>query len=173
MADEGKSNCLCRISRVKYGFVNFFSLLNMKIRYSLVAVACAVVGSISLSGCNTAPMVAAAPTQQVFFVSPKNGDTVAATFKVKFGVSNLTVKPALEDIENKNAGHHHLLINLDPIKEGEGVPFTEQHIHFGKGQTEADVTLKPGTYKLTMQFANGAHVSYGQRLSQTITVTVK
>ena len=72
-----------------------------------------------------------------------------------------------------NSGHHHLLINLDAIPAGESVPFTEKHMHFGKGQTEAEVTLAPGTYRLTAQFANGAHQSYGKALSQTITVTVK
>jgi hypothetical protein len=145
----------------------------MIIRRNFITLACLSLGSLSLTACNMAPMATATPTQQVFFVAPKNGDTVATTFKVQFGVSNLAVKPALEDIENKNAGHHHLLINLDSIKDGEAIPFTEQHMHFGKGQTEGELTLKPGTYKLTMQFANGAHVSYGQRLSQTITVTVK
>jgi len=34
-------------------------------------------------------------------------------------------------------------------------------------------TLPAGTYKLTAQFANGAHQSYGKALSQTIMVTVK
>ena len=72
-----------------------------------------------------------------------------------------------------NSGHHHLLINLDAIPAGESVPFTEKHLHFGKGQTEAEVKLAPGTYRLTAQFANGAHQSYGKALSQTITVTVK
>ena len=43
----------------------------------------------------------------------------------------------------------------------------------GKGQTEIEVTLPPGTYKLTAQFANGAHLSYGPAMSQTIKVTVR
>jgi Domain of unknown function (DUF4399) len=125
----------------------------------------------ALSGCSTGgPM---APQQSVFFVSPANEAIVTSPFKVQFGVNNLTVKPALEDIDNANAGHHHLLINLDALPAGQGVPFTDQHIHFGKGQTDAEVKLPPGRYKLTMQFANGAHVSYGQRLSQTINVTVR
>jgi Domain of unknown function (DUF4399) len=111
--------------------------------------------------------------QQVFFVGIADGAVVRSPVNVKFGVSGLTVKPALEDIENKNAGHHHLLVNLDSLPEGQAIPFTDQHIHFGKGQTEADVILPPGRYKLTMQFANGAHVSYGKRLSQTITITVQ
>jgi hypothetical protein len=123
-----------------------------------------------LAGCSSAPV---APQQSVFFVSPTDGVTVTSPFKVQFGVKNLTVKPALEDIENNNAGHHHLLVNLDSLPAGQGIPFTDQHIHFGKGQTEAEVKLPPGRYKLTMQFANGAHVSYGQRLSQTIMVTVR
>jgi Domain of unknown function (DUF4399) len=124
-----------------------------------------------LAGCTTGgPMT---PAQSVFFVSPANEAVVSSPFKVQFGVKNLTVKPALEDIENTSAGHHHLLINLDSLPAGQGIPFTDQHIHFGKGQTDAEVKLPPGRYKLTMQFANGAHVSYGQRLSQTINVTVR
>lgn len=72
-----------------------------------------------------------------------------------------------------DSGHHHLLINSDAIPAGESVPFSERHLHFGKRQTEAEVKLSPGTYKLTAQFANGAHQSYGKAMSQTITVTVK
>jgi hypothetical protein len=142
----------------------------MIIRRQFLALFASIAASATLIGCASTPM---APAQQVFFIAPKNGDTVPTTFKVQFGANNLTVKPALEDIENKNAGHHHVLVNLDSIADGQAIPFTEQHIHFGKGQTEAEITLKPGTYKLTLQFANGAHVSYGQRLSQTISVTVK
>ena len=124
-----------------------------------------------LSGCSTTG--GSTSDQMVYFVAPTDNATVTSPFKVQFGVRNLDVKPALEDIENAKAGHHHLLINLDPIAEGQGVPFSDQHMHFGKAQTEAEIKLAPGRYKLTMQFANGAHVSYGKRLSQTITVLVK
>ena len=47
------------------------------------------------------------------------------------------------------------------------------HIHFGKGQTEAMVKLTPGNYKITMQFADGYHLSYGKDMSATMMVTVK
>ena len=60
-----------------------------------------------------------------------------------------------------------------PITEGEAIPMDASHLHYGKGQTEADVTLPPGQYELTAQFANGAHQSYGPALSKTIHVTVK
>jgi len=83
----------------------------------------------------------------------------------------MEVKPA--GTMDNNTGHHHLIINGDSMKVGESVPFDETHLHFGKGQTETEVKLPPGTYKLTMQFANGAHQSYGPGLSKTITVTVK
>ncbi|MCE3265006.1 MAG: rod shape-determining protein RodA [Pseudoduganella sp.] len=112
-----------------------------------------------------------AAAQSVDFTEPKNGAVVSSPFKVKFAVTGMAVKPA-GDISD-NTGHHHLIINGDSMKVGESIPFDEKHLHFGKGQTETDVTLPPGTYKLTMQFANGAHQSYGPGLAKSITVTVK
>lgn len=121
-----------------------------------------------ISGCASAP---SGPAQQVSILEPANNATVGTTFKVRFGVKGLEVAPAGDIVAN--SGHHHLLINLDSITAGESIPFTEKHMHFGKGQTEAEVKLAPGVYKLTAQFANGAHQSYGKPLSQTISVTVK
>ena len=112
-----------------------------------------------------------AAAQSVDFTEPKNGAVVSSPFKVKFAVTGMEVKPA--GTMDSNTGHHHLLINGDSMKVGESIPFDEKHLHFGKGQTETEVTLPPGTYKLTMQFANGAHQSYGPGLSKSITVTVK
>ena len=112
-----------------------------------------------------------AAAQSVDFTEPKNGAVVSSPFKVKFAVTGMEVKPAGD--MSSNTGHHHLIINGDSLKVGESIPFDEKHLHFGKGQTETDVTLPPGIYKLTMQFANGAHQSYGPGLSKSITVTVK
>ena len=114
---------------------------------------------------------AATPTSSVAILEPANGATVASPFTVRFGVTGMTVAPAGDVVAN--SGHHHLLVNLQAVPAGESVPFTPQHMHFGKAQTETSVTLPPGTYKLTAQFANGAHQSYGPAMSQTITVTVK
>ena len=119
-------------------------------------------------GCS---MVNTAPTQAVSLLEPANGATVTSPFKVRFGIQGMAVAPAGDVVAA--SGHHHLLINQEPVPIGTVVPFTPQHLHFGKGQTEADVTLPAGTYKLTAQFANGAHQSYGPAMSQTITVTVK
>ena len=109
--------------------------------------------------------------QSVDFVEPRNGEVVTSPFKVVFGLTGMTVAPAGE--MTKDTGHHHLLINSASIPAGTVVPADETHKHFGKGQTETLVTLPPGKYQLTMQFANGAHQSYGEKMSKTIEVTVK
>lgn len=116
-------------------------------------------------------VAAGALAQSVSFVEPADGATVTSPFKVKFAVSGMEVKPAGD--MSANTGHHHLLINAEPVKAGEVVPADEKHIHFGKGQTETEVKLPPGVYTLTMQFANGAHQSYGPVGSKSIKVTVK
>ena len=111
------------------------------------------------------------PAQAVMLLEPADGATVSSPFKVRFGIKGMTVAEAGDILPN--SGHHHLLINQAPIAKGESVPFSDQHLHFGKGQTEAEVKLAPGVYRLTAQFANGAHQSYGAPMSRTITVTVK
>lgn len=119
-----------------------------------------------LAGCATP-----APSQSVSILEPANGATVASTFKVRFGVKGMSVAPAGEIVAN--SGHNHLLINRTSVPAGQSVPFDDQHKHFGAGQTETMVTLPPGQYTLTSQFANGAHQSYGSPMSSTIRVTVK
>jgi len=138
-------------------------------RLALVIAGAAVLlaASASASGPNQPP---AAP-EGVYFIEPANGATVSSPFKVRFGLKGMKVMAAGEQVAG--TGHHHLLVNLDSQPKGDIIPVDERHIHFGKGQTEAEVTLPPGTYKLTMQFADGFHLSYGKDMSATITVTVK
>lgn len=111
-------------------------------------------------------------TPRVFFVEPADGAQVKNPVKVKFGLEGMTVRPAGEDPLDKTSGHHHLIIDGEPGALGTAVPADERHIHYGLGQTEAEVTLAPGKHTLTMQFADGAHLSYGPELSATITVEV-
>ena len=132
---------------------------------AFLVMACAAV---ALTGCATS---APGPTQTLSILEPANNATVGTTFKVRFGVKGMAVEPAGDIVAN--SGHHHLLINLDAVAPGESIPFTEKHMHFGKAQTEAEVKLAPGVYKLTAQFGNGAHQSYGKPMSDSITVTVK
>jgi hypothetical protein len=108
---------------------------------------------------------------RVFFVSPTEGASVTSPVSISFGIEGAEVKPAGEDVPN--SGHHHLIINGTGIEQGIPVPKDATHIHYGKGQTEASVELTPGTYTLTMQFANYLHQSYGEVGSTSIQVTVK
>ena len=107
----------------------------------------------------------------VDFIQPKNGDTVAQTFVVKFAVKGMKIAPAGD--MTADTGHHHLLIDVPDVAEGEVIPMNEGHRHFGKGQTETEITLPPGRHRLTMQFADGAHRSYGEKMRKSIDVTVK
>ena len=125
-----------------------------------------VVAALAMSG-----LASIALAQSVAFLEPADGATVGSPFKVRFAVDGMEVKPAGDIVAN--SGHHHLLINAEPIKAGESVPFDATQLHFGKGQTETEVKLPPGQYTLTMQFANGAHQSYGAPMSKTIKVPVK
>lgn len=109
----------------------------------------------------------------VEFISPKDGDKVKSPFKVTMGVSELKIRPAGEDPDDKKTGHHHILIDMDGLPEGQAIPADKNHLHYGKGQTEAEITLPPGEHKLTLQFADGAHRSYGPKYSKSIKVTVE
>jgi hypothetical protein len=107
----------------------------------------------------------------VSFVEPLDGAVVSGEFKVVMDVRGMKLMPAGEVVEG--AGHHHLLIDAEPIAAGEVVPNDEQRRHFGKGQTETTLALSPGEHTLSLQFADGAHVSYGEKLRRTITVQVE
>lgn len=107
----------------------------------------------------------------VSFMEPKDGATVSSPFKVRLDVKGLTAAPA-GDVK-PGTGHHHVLINSDGYAKGEEIPFTRRNLHMNQGQSEVQITLVPGTYKLTAQFADGAHKSLGPEFARTITVTVK
>ena len=113
--------------------------------------------------------------ERVFFVEPSNNATLGKSFKVVFGLEGKTLKPAGEDVMDQTSGHHHILINneLGYVPKGQVVPKSEKSIHYGKAQSETTLTLAPGEYNLCMQFADGAHISYGKAMSSCIGVTVE
>ena len=112
-----------------------------------------------------------ASAQNVEFATPRDGDTVTSPFKVRFVVRNMAVVPAGEI--KPGTGHHHILINTPPIEENNVIPADDQHKHFGKGQTETELSLPPGEHTLSLQFADGLHRSYGEAFRTTIRVRVK
>ncbi len=87
------------------------------------------------------------------------------------GVKGKTVAPA--GTMDMNKGHYHIIIDGNYTEKGQMVMKDSTHLHFGKGQTVDTLPLRPGTHTLTLQFADGAHMSYGKDWSNTITVIVK
>jgi hypothetical protein len=119
-------------------------------------------------------LLAAGPAlaqKAVTFLEPKDGATVSSPFTVKMEVKGMTAVPAGE--AKPGTGHHHVLINGDGFPKGEEIPFTRRNLHLNQGQSETQVTLPPGTYKLTAQFGDGTHKSLGPDHAHTITITVK
>ncbi|MFI5154766.1 MAG: DUF4399 domain-containing protein [Chitinophagales bacterium] len=109
---------------------------------------------------------------KVFFVNLKDGQKVKSPLKVEMGVSGIKLDTAGPIVAG--SGHHHLLIDAgDSLASGTVVPKDSTHLHFGKAQKEATVNLSPGKHKLTLQYADGIHRSYGAPLSATIYVVVQ
>lgn len=107
----------------------------------------------------------------VYFVNLQDGDVVKSPVFVEFGVEGMEVEAAGKVTEG--SGHHHIIINGDFIESMGVVPADDVNIHYGKGQTSDSLTLTPGEYTLTMQFADGLHRSYGEQMSAKISIVVE
>ena len=110
-------------------------------------------------------------SEKIFFKNLAEGDTLESPFLVEMGVVGMKIKPAGQ--VEAGTGHHHILLNRSFMKYGEIIPMDKQHLHYGKGDTVAEINLPSGSHKLTLQFANGMHMSYGQQFSNTINIYVK
>lgn len=117
---------------------------------------------------------------KVYFVNLKDGDTVKSPVKVVFGLSGMGVAPA--GIEKAKTGHHHLFVNRPALGKGEdgaeeydfNIPADENHIHFGGGQTETTLKLKPGKNTLQLVLGDQNHIPHKKPIvSPVITITVK
>lgn len=120
---------------------------------------------------NITEMLAAPEGARVFFGNLEDGAVVTSPVKIVMGSEGITVKAAGDIVEG--TGHHHIIINEGPTAYGTVVGADDTHIHFGKGQQETELELEPGTYSITLQFADGFHRSYGEGLSSTITIEIK
>lgn len=109
---------------------------------------------------------------KVFFVEPADGATVASPLTVKFGISGMTLSPAGTPAEH--AGHHHLLIDQKLEDPNSPLPADDHYKHYGKGQSEATITLTPGKHTLQLVLGDHNHVPHNPPVvSDVITVTVK
>ena len=110
---------------------------------------------------------------EVYIISPKDGATVSSPVTIQFGLKGMGVAPA--GVKFENAGHHHLLIDADvPADSSLPLPTSDNVRHFGKGQTEASIELKPGKHTLQLLLGDQNHTPHNPAvISKKITITVK
>ena len=107
-----------------------------------------------------------------YIISPANGAVVTSPVTVLFGLSGAGVAPA--GIDKKNTGHHHLIINAATPGAGKAIGKDAKHKHFGGGQTQATIELKPGKHTLQLVLGDKNHVPHNPPVvSKTIEITVK
>lgn len=141
------------------------SLAGLFVSCSLMLAACAPVAQ--------APTPTASSAPHVHFVEPAAGATVASPLKVVMAAENFVVEPA-SDVVAAGHGHLHIMVDTACVAAGQGVPKDETHLHFGKGELEAELKLAPGAHTLCLQAADGLHVARpGEGMTQTIAVTVE
>ena len=104
--------------------------------------------------------------------SPESGATVGSPVNVKFGVSGVGIEPAGQ--HTPGSGHHHLLIDTELADPDQPIPADAQHLHYGKGQTEATVELEPGSHTLQLVLGDGNHFPHQPPIvSKVVTITVE
>lgn len=119
------------------------------------------------------PRTPAPEGAKVYFIAPQDGATVDKTFTVKFGLKGMGVAPA--GSEAPATGHHHLLVDVAELPAlDKPLPASDNVRHFGKGQTETEVTLPPGKHTLQLLVGDKNHVPFDPPvISEKITVNVK
>ena len=117
---------------------------------------------------------------KVYIISPKNGRTLkSGKVKVVFGLSGMGVCPAtLAGPDGKplpGTGHHHLLLDAEKMPPMTApLAASETLLHYGKGNTETVLNLKPGKHTLQLVFADWLHIPHDPPvISKKITITVK
>lgn len=115
---------------------------------------------------------AASPGAKVYFISPQDGATVSSPVKIQFGLSGMGIAPA--GTNQAGTGHHHLLIDGPEVDFTKPLPTSDQIKHFGGGQTETTLELKPGTHTLQLVLGDWKHQPHNPAvLSDKITISVK
>lgn len=109
---------------------------------------------------------------RVYFIEPSDGATVSSPVRVVFGLEGMGVAPAGQDIAG--TGHHHLLIDTGMPAARQPIPSDDSHRHFGGGQTEAEISLEPGTHTLQLLLGDHLHVPHDPPIaSDRITINVE
>jgi peptidoglycan hydrolase-like protein with peptidoglycan-binding domain len=111
------------------------------------------------------------PGAAVYFVDVKDGQTLPAKPRIHFGLQNMGIAPAGDD--RPNTGHHHLIIDTPTPALNQPIPNDFNHLHFGAGQTQAEISLRPGKHTLQIILGDKDHIPHNPPImSEIITVTV-
>ena len=111
--------------------------------------------SVSLGAIELTP----SPTNaSVYFISPNNEESLHGKVNIKFGLKNFGVAPA--GIQIQNTGHHHLIIDAELPPLNMPIPADKNHVHFGKGQTEAELELSKGEHTLQLLLGDFRHIPH-------------
>ncbi len=124
----------------------------------LLSIAAVAGGIVLAHGQQTGGPTPSGRGAEVYFVDLKDGATIPSKTTIYFGLRNMGVAPAGSDREN--SGHHHLLIDTDLPPLNRPIPADFNHLHFGAGQTEAEITLKPGEHTLQLLMGDKDHVPH-------------
>jgi hypothetical protein len=119
------------------------------------------------------PRTAAPAGATVYFIAPKDGETVSSPVTVRFGLKGIGVAPA--GITVANTGHHHLLVDAASLPpSGAPIPNDAHHRHFGGGQTETVLDLPAGEHTLQLLLGDALHVPHDPPIvSPRITINVR
>jgi hypothetical protein len=135
--------------------------------------------TLAVGACNRAEQPAEHAGGQhgrVFFVQPKDGDTIKPMATIQFGNEGVTVSavPPGELTEAQvrpNMTHYHLGVDTDCLPPGVVIPKADPWIHFGDGKNTIEMQFKPGQHKLVLQSGDDLHRTI-DGLCETITVNV-
>lgn len=95
---------------------------------------------------------------ELYFVDLKDGATIPTKVVIRFGLRGMGIAPAAEDREN--TGHHHLLIDAELPSLDQPILNDANHLHFDAGETEAEITLAPGTHTLQLLLGDKDHIAH-------------
>ena len=116
-------------------------------------------------------------TADAYFVNLDDGAKIETPFRLAFGLGAGWGLAPISSPSSGKSGHHHLLVNRElPLDFKKALPFSDQYIHFGKGQMETVLTLEPGTYTLRLLLAYDKHVPhfvYSKPIKITVTLKNK
>jgi len=123
-----------------------------------------VAGTFVVQGCSKS-------RPEIFITSPLDGAQVDSTFTVTFSAKKVEIAPA--GVDKPGSGHYHLLIDT-PLPSDLTLPLGADVMHFGKGQSETQLTLTPGLHSLQLILGDKDHKLHQPAIvSKKITILVR